>query len=213
MYSFNFVTCLTSHFLFFHISEIHLVNASTEWNISNAIWIIKASWRHRLTNQLSLLIQRLAVSGPRYFQNFSSHLNISQFYKFSYTAAIRYRRVPNCSACIFQSKQKNGCKCGKRFMTNMGNYYITHAVCTFKITCNAQACNNFEFTFQLMTVALLNTKGFQNLKYCIRSKRFLEHPEAFLYPTDHDISMFGLLSSYRYQWCQVACMWSDVIVL
>jgi len=36
-----------------------------------------------------------------------------------------------------------------------------------------------------MTVALLNTKGFQNLKYCIRSKGILEHLEAFLYPTVH----------------------------
>jgi len=30
-----------------------------------------------------------------------------------------------------------------------------------------------------MTVALLNTKGFQSLKYCISSKGFLEHPEVF----------------------------------
>jgi len=63
-----------------------------------------------------------------------------------------------------------------------------------------------------MTVTLLNTKGFQNLKYCIRSKGFLEHLEAFLYATAHEISVFGSLSSYRYQWCQVARMWSDVIV-
>jgi len=95
----------------------------------------------------------------------------------------------------------------------MGNYYVTLTVCTFKITCNAQACNNFELTFQLMTVCLLNTNGFQNLKYCIRSKGFLEHLEAFLYPTVHEISVFGLLSSYRYQRCQVARPWSNVIVL
>jgi len=28
-----------------------------------------------------------------------------------------------------------------------------------------------------MTVGLLNTKGFQNLMYCIRSKAFVEHHE------------------------------------
>jgi len=88
----------------------------------------------------------------------------------------------------------------------------SHTQCVPKITRNARARNNFEFTFQLVTVALLNTKGFQNLKYCIRNKGFLEHLEAFLYPTVHEISVIGLLSSYRYQRCQVAGMWSDVIV-
>jgi len=63
-----------------------------------------------------------------------------------------------------------------------------------------------------MTASLLNTKGFQNLRYCIRSKGLLEHLEAFLYPTVHEISMFGSLSSYRYQQYQVASMWTDVIV-
>jgi len=111
---------------------------------------------------------------------------------------------PNCSVCVVQSKQKNGRKCEKRSTTNTRNYYVTLAVCTFKIACNALACNNFEFTFQLMTVALLNTKGFQHLKYCIRSKGFLEHLEAFLYSTVHEIFMLGSLSSYRYQRCQVA---------
>jgi len=72
--------------------------------------------------------------------------------------------------------------------------------------------NNFKFTFQLMTVALLNTKGFQNLKYCISSKGFLEHAETFLYLTVLEISVFGSLSSYRYQQCQVARLGSDVIV-
>jgi len=38
----------------------------------------------------------------------------------------------------------------------------SHTQCARKITCNALARNNFEFTFQLMTVALLDTKGFQN---------------------------------------------------
>jgi len=37
-----------------------------------------------------------------------------------------------------------------------------------------------------------------NLKYCIRSKGILEHLEAFLHLTVHDISVLGLLSSYRY---------------
>jgi len=32
--------------------------------------------------------------------------NIPQFYKPSYTAAVRYERIPNCSVCIAQSKQK-----------------------------------------------------------------------------------------------------------
>jgi len=82
----------------------------------------------------------------------------------------------------------------------------------FKITCNVRARNNFEFMFQLITIALLNTTGFHYLKYCIRSKGFLEHLEEFLYPTVHEISVFGSLSNYRYQPCQVACMWSEVIV-
>jgi len=71
----------------------------------------------------------------------------------------------------------------------MCNYYVTHAVCASKITYHAWACNNVEFTFQLMTAGLLNTKEFQNLKYCIRSKAILDHLEAFLYPTVHEISV------------------------
>jgi len=43
-----------------------------------------------------------------------------------------------------------------------------------------------------MTIALLNTEGFQNLKYCIRSKGFLEHLEALLYLTVLEISAFGV---------------------
>jgi len=53
-------------------------------------------------------------------------------------------------------------------------------------------CNNFEFTFQLMTAGLLNTEGFQNLKYYIKSKRFLDHLEALLYSTILEISTFGV---------------------
>jgi len=55
--------------------------------------------------------------------------------------------------------------------------------------------NNFEFTFQLMMAAgLLNTEGFQNLKYFIRSKAFLEHLEALLYPTVLEIYTLGVTS-------------------
>jgi len=42
-----------------------------------------------------------------------------------------------------------------------------------------------------MTAGLLNTEGFQNLKYCIRCKGLLEHLEALLYPTALEISLFG----------------------
>jgi len=34
-----------------------------------------------------------------------------------------------------------------------------------------------------MTVGLLNTEGFRNLKYFIRNEGFLEHLETLLYPT------------------------------
>jgi len=76
MHCFNFVTCLAS-LCFFHINKIHLVNASTEWCITNAIGIIKAWWCHRLTNQLSLYVQRPAVSGPKYFRT-STRISISR---------------------------------------------------------------------------------------------------------------------------------------
>jgi len=46
--------------------------------------------------------------------------------------------------------------------------------------------------FQLMTTGLLNTEEFQNLKYCIWSKGFLEHLEALLYLTVLEISAFGV---------------------
>ena len=52
---------------FFHINKIHLVNVPTEWCITNTIGLIKASWRHILTNQLSQYVQRPAVSGPTNF--------------------------------------------------------------------------------------------------------------------------------------------------
>jgi len=57
-------------------------------------------------------------------------------------------------------------------MIDTGDYYVTHAVRTFKTTCNGRDRNNYEFTFQLMTAGLLNTEGFHNLKYCMRSKGF-----------------------------------------
>jgi len=69
---------------------------------------------------------------------------------------------------------ENGLECGKRSTIDTGDYYITHAVHTYKTTCTIWAHNNFEFTFQLTTAGFLNTEGFQNLKYCIRSKGFLE---------------------------------------
>ena len=43
-----------------------------------------------------------------------------------------------------------------------------------------------------MIVDLLNTEGFHNLQYCIRSKGFLELLEALLYPTVLEISAFGV---------------------
>jgi len=45
--------------------------------------------------------------------------------------------------------------------------------------------------------------GFQNLKYCTRSKGFLEHLEALLYRTVPEIFAFGST-------CLVASMWTDV---
>jgi len=71
---------------------------------------------------------------------------------------------------------------------------LLHHTCSahIKTTCNVRARKNFEFTFQLMTAGLLNTEGFNNLKYCIRSKGFLQHLEALLYPTVLEISAFGV---------------------
>ena len=161
--------------------------------------------------------------------------------------------------CIVQNMQKIGHKCRKCSTTNMGICYITHAACTFKITCNAWARNNFQFTFQQFNTLALGgfgdfriknnsfrlpyqrpsssadcarelfngSNGLASLVDCTRKKIFWlgvswqlnRYPgcapdlEAFLYPIVHEIFVFGLLSSYRYQPCQVACMWSDVIVL
>jgi len=77
--------------------------------------------------------------------------------------------------CTVQRKQKNGREWGKPSKIDTGDHYVTHAVRTFKTTCNVWARNNFEFTFQLMIAGLLNAEGFRNLKYCIRSKGFLEY--------------------------------------
>jgi len=93
------------------------------------------------------------------------------------------------TTALHSPKQKNGPECGKCSTIDTGDYYVTHAVRTFKTTCNVGARINFEFTFQLMTVGLLNTEGFQN---CTRSKGFLEHLEALLYTTVLKISMFGV---------------------
>jgi len=115
----------------------------------------------------------------------------TQFHKSSYTTTVRHK---TCSQlhCTVQSKQKNGHECRKPSTIDTGDYDVTHAVHTFKTTCNARARNNFKFTFQLMTAGLLNTEEFQNLKYCIRSKGFLEHLEILLYPTVLEISTLGV---------------------
>jgi len=63
---------------------------------------------------------------------------------------------------LHSRKQKNCCECGKRSTIDTGDYYVTHAVRTFKTICNVQARKNFKFTCQLMTTGLLNTEGFQN---------------------------------------------------
>ena len=120
-------------------------------------------------------------------------------------------RHKTCSQlhCTVQSKQKNGRECRKSSTIDTGDYDVTHAVHTFKTTCKVRARNNFEFTFQLITAGLLNTEEFQNLKYCIRSKGFLEHLEILLYPTVLEISHIRC-QAITYQWCQVASMWTEV---
>ena len=103
-------------------------------------------------------------------------------------------RHKTCSQLHYtvQSKQKNGRECRKPSTIDTGDYDVTHAMHTFETTCNVPARNNFEFTLLLMTAGLLNTEGFQKLKYCIRSKGFLEHLEILLYPTVLEISTFGV---------------------
>ena len=59
-----------------------------------------------------------------------------------------------------------------------------------------------------MTVGLLKTEGFPNLKYCIRSKGLLEHLEAFLCPSPRNLHVWWQATTY--QWCQVASMWTDI---
>jgi len=99
------------HPLFFHINKIHLVNVPTEWCITNTIGMIKASWRHRLTNQLSLYVQRPAVSGPRNFRT-SRSISISRS-----SANLRIRQlwdikhVHNCIA-QFQANRKMAASAG-----------------------------------------------------------------------------------------------------
>ena len=161
------------HSLFFHINKIHLVNTPTEWCITNAIGIIKASWRHRLTNQLSLYVQRPAVSGPRNFR-ISRSISISAVLQMFVHGSCE---TLTCSQlhCTVQSKQKNARECGKPSTIDTGDYYVKHALRTFETTCNVRYRNHLQFTFQLMTAGLLNVEGFQNLKHCIRSKGFSEH--------------------------------------
>jgi len=59
-----------------------------------------------------------------------------------------------------------------------------------KITCIVRPHNNLTFTFQLMTVSLLNTAGYQNFNY--QAKGVCEHLEALLYPIVLEISMLGI---------------------
>ena len=160
-------------FTLFHINKIHLVNVPTEWCITNTIGMIKASWRHRLTNQLSLYVQRPAVSGPRNFRT-SRSISISRSSTNLRTRQLWDIKHKTCSQlhCTVQSKHKNGRECRKPCTIDTGDYDVTHAVNKFKTTCNVRARNNIEFTFQRMTAGLLNTEGFQNLKYCLRSKDF-----------------------------------------
>ena len=160
-------------FCFFNINKIHLVNTPTEWCIKNAISIIKASWRNKLTNQLSLYVQCPAVSGPRNFRT-SRSISISRSSTNLRTRQLWDIKHKTCSQlhCTVQSKHKNGRECRKPCTIDTGDYDVTHAVNKFKTTCNVRARNNIEFTFQRMTAGLLNTEGFQNLKYCLRSKDF-----------------------------------------
>jgi len=57
-------------------------------------------------------------------------------------------------------------------MANAGNVpqltqtiVVSCTLCALKITYNTWPSNNFEFLFQLVTVGLLSTSGFQNFKY------------------------------------------------
>ena len=96
------------------------------------------------------------------------------------------------TTALHSSRQtKNGRECKQPSTIDTGDYDVTHAVHTFKTTCNVRA-HNFEFTFRLMAAGLLSTEGFQNLKYFIRSKGFLEHLEILLHPTVLEISTFGV---------------------
>jgi len=45
---------------------------------------------------------------------------------------------------------------------NQGLLYVTHTLHTVKITYSVWLHNNFEFTFQLMTIGLLSTAEFHN---------------------------------------------------
>jgi len=94
----------------------------------------KHHWDYKsfMTPQAKKSVKSLCIApscfGPKRFLELQN-LNIPQFYKSSYTTAVRYKRVPNCSAQLKQQKN-NGRKCRKRSPTDRGNYYITHAVCT-----------------------------------------------------------------------------------
>jgi len=59
-----------------------------------------------------------------------------------------------------------------------------------KITCSTVRDNKLEFTFQLMTVDLLKTAGFRNLKYQVqaifatsKTEMHNQHPYGHMWPS------------------------------
>jgi len=116
------------HSLFFHINKIHLVNVPTEWCITHTIGMIKASRRHRLTNQLSLYAQRPAVSGPRNFRN-SRSISISRS-----STNLRTRQLWNIKHvhnCIAQFKANRKMAASARNLPRLIQAIMTsHTQCT-----------------------------------------------------------------------------------
>ena len=152
-YLFRFTLC------FFDIKKIHLVNSTIEWRITNATGIIKASRCHRLTNQLGLCIQHPAVLGPRNFRT-SKSISISRS-----STNLRTWQLWDINMYTTALQSPKQTEKWPRVQETFHNWYrrlLRHTVRTFKTTCNVWARNNFKFMFQLMTVGLLNTEGFQN---------------------------------------------------
>jgi len=137
----------------------------------------------------SLYIQHPAVSGPR---NFRTSKSISMSHSSTSLRAWRLRDINMFTTALHSPKQTEKRPRVQETFHNWYRWFLHHTVHLFNTTCNVRARNNFKFMFQLMTVGLLNTEGFHNLKYCIRSKGFLEHLETLLYPTVLEISAFGV---------------------